>query len=73
MYTIKKFHRFILDRVLTLQRPQTSTVYFRFKKGIPIHTANRLQWRSIILLNYNFKMEYISSKNKWDTQMICRD
>lgn len=36
---------------------------FGSKKGIPTHTANRLQQWSIILLNYNFKMQYISSKN----------
>ena len=53
---------------------------FGSKKGIPTHTANRLQKFSIILLNYNFKMEYISSKKKkkkkkkkMDTQMVSRD
>lgn len=32
------------------------------KKGLPAHTANRLQRWGVILLNYNFKMQYIPSK-----------
>ena len=32
------------------------------KKGIPTHTANRLQRWGTILLNYNYKMEFLSSK-----------
>lgn len=35
--------------------------FFGSKKGVPAHTANRLQRWSIILLNYNFKMQYLPS------------
>ena len=35
---------------------------FGSEKGIPSNTTNRLQGWSIILLNYNSKMVYISSK-----------
>ena len=31
--------------------------YFRSKKGVPTHSANRLQRLSVILLNYNFKIQ----------------
>ena len=31
------------------------------KKGLPTHTANRLQRWGIILLDYNFKMEFLPS------------
>ena len=33
------------------------------KKGLPVYTANRLLRWGTILLNYNFKIEYLSSKN----------
>ena len=32
------------------------------KKGVPTHSANRLQRWSVILLNYNFKIQYMPSK-----------
>ena len=35
---------------------------FGSKKGLPIYTANRLQRWGTILLNYNFKIEYLPSK-----------
>ena len=64
IYAIKKFHRFIHGRIFTLQTDHKPLLtIFGSKKGIPTHTANRLQRWSIILLNYNFKMEYVSSKN----------
>ena len=64
IYAIKKFHRFIHGRIFTLQTDHKPLLtIFGSKKGVPTHTANRLQRWSIILLNYNFKMEYISSKN----------
>ena len=64
IYAIKKFHRFIHGRIFTSQTDHKPLLtIFGSKKGIPTHTANRLQRWSIILLNYNFKMEYISSKN----------
>ena len=64
IYAIKKFHRFIHGRIFTLLTDHKPLLtIFGSKKGIPTHTANRLQRWSTILLNYNFKMEYISSKN----------
>ena len=39
--------------------------YCRFlvrKKGVPTHSTNRLQRWSVILLNYNFKIQYMPSK-----------
>ena len=61
---LKNFIDFIYGRIFTLQTDyKPLLIIFGSKKGIPTHTANRLQRWSIILLNYNFKMEYISSKN----------
>ena len=43
---------------------QTTDCYCQFlvsKKGIPTHIANQLQRRRTILLNYNFKTEFLPS------------
>ena len=37
------------------------TIYVS-KKGLPLHTANRLQRWGTTLLNYNFRMEFLSSQ-----------
>ena len=57
-----------------LQNKQTTNLYYLFsaQKGIPTHTANRLQRWSIIVLNYNFKREYISSKNNGHADGLSR-
>ena len=71
-YAIKKFHRFIHARKFTLQTDHRPLLtIFVSKKGISMHTANRLQCWGIILLNYNFKVEFLLSKKNWDTA-TCR-
>ena len=63
IYAIKKFHRFNHGRIFTLQTDHKPLLtIFGSKKGIPTHTANRLQRWSIILLNYNFKMETLAQR-----------
>ena len=62
-YTVKKFHRFIHERTFVLQTDHKSLLsIFGSKKGVPTHSANRLQRWSSILLNYNFKIQYMPSK-----------
>ena len=41
---------------------QTLIIIFGSKKGLPIYTDNRLLRWGTILLNYNFKIEYATSK-----------
>ena len=43
-------------------RPQAPNNHYRIKKGLPIYTANRLLRWGTILLNYNFNIEYLLSK-----------
>ena len=62
IFGIKKYHRFLHGRPFILQTDHKPLVtIFGSKKGIPTHTANRLQRWGVTLLNYQFKMEYISS------------
>ena len=57
-YAVKKFHRFIHGRTFVLQTDHKPLLsIFGSKKGVPTHSANRLQRWSVILLNYNFKIQ----------------
>lgn len=75
----KKFHRMILGRKFIRQtdhRPLLSI--FGSKKGIPMQTANRRQCWAMILLNYDFKMEFLSAKKIWTCEWLvqiskCKD
>jgi hypothetical protein len=63
VFAVKKFHRFLHGRHFLLQTDHKPLLtIFGSKKGLPQHTANRLQRWGTILLNYNFQMEYVPSK-----------
>ena len=63
IFAMTKFHRYLHGRFFTLQTDHKPLItIFGSKKGLPIYTANRLLRWGTILLNYNFKIEYLSSK-----------
>ena len=63
IFAIKKFHKYVHGREFILQTDHRPLLaIFGSKKGIPIHTANRLQRWATMLLNYSFKMEFLLSK-----------
>uniref|UniRef100_A0A914I9R3 RNA-directed DNA polymerase n=1 Tax=Globodera rostochiensis TaxID=31243 RepID=A0A914I9R3_GLORO len=69
----KKFHRMVYGRPFTLltdHKPLLSI--FGSKSGIPIYTASRLQRWALILLNYDFKIQYISTKNFGQVDSLSR-
>lgn len=73
VFAIKKFHRFIYGRPFTLQtdhRPLLSI--FGSKKGIPVYSASRLQRWALLLLNYDFKIEYINTKDFGYADVLSR-
>ena len=60
---VTKFHRYLHGRFFTLQTDYKPLItIFGSKKGLPIYTANRLLRWGTILPNYNFKIEYLPSK-----------
>ena len=63
IFAVTKFHRYLHGRFFTQQTDHKPLItIFGSKKGLPIYTANRqLRWGRI-LLNYNFKIEYLPSK-----------
>ena len=50
-----------IENVLQTDHKPLLTI-FSLKKGLPTHTANRLQRWGAILLNYDFKMEFLLSQ-----------
>ena len=62
-YVVKKFHRFIHGRTFVLQTDhKLFLLILGLKNGVPTHSANRLQRWSVILLNYNYEIQYMLSK-----------
>ena len=63
IFAVTKFHRYLPGRFFTLQTDYKPLItIFGSKIGLPIYTANRLLRSGTILLNYNFKIEYLPSK-----------
>ncbi|XP_055689215.1 uncharacterized protein K02A2.6-like [Lutzomyia longipalpis] len=73
VFAVKKFHRFIFGRKFTLltdHKPLLSI--FGSKKGIPVHTANRLQRWALTLLGYNFDIRYMSTESFGHADVLSR-
>ena len=63
IFAVTKFHRYLHGRFFALQTDHKPLItIFGAKKGLLIYTANRLLRWGTILLNYNFKIEYLPSK-----------
>ncbi|XP_055585260.1 uncharacterized protein K02A2.6-like [Uranotaenia lowii] len=73
VYAVTKFHKMLLGRRFTLQTDHKPLLsIFGSKKGIPLHTANRLQRWALILLNYDFEIQYISTNEFGCADMLSR-
>ena len=63
IFAVTKFHRYIHGRSFILQTDHKPLIsIYGSKKGLPAHTANRLLRWGTILLNYNFHLQYLTSK-----------
>ena len=63
IFAVTKFHRYLHGRHFLLQTDHKPLLtIFGSKKGLSTHTANRLQRWGTILLNYDFKMEFLPSQ-----------
>ncbi|PIO73470.1 hypothetical protein TELCIR_04558 [Teladorsagia circumcincta] len=64
IFAVQKFHRFVHGRHFTLETDHKPVVaIFGNKKGIPVYCANRLQRWATMLLNYDFAIEYVKTKD----------
>ncbi|EGT38684.1 hypothetical protein CAEBREN_28147 [Caenorhabditis brenneri] len=70
---VTKFHQFIHGRHFTLRTNHKPLLaIFGGKKGVPGHSANRLQRWAIIMLNYSFDIEYINTKDFGQADALSR-
>ena len=64
IFAVTKFLKYLHGRRFILQTDHKPLItIFGSKKGLPVYTANRLLRWGTILLNYNFKIEFLTSKN----------
>ncbi|XP_062709595.1 uncharacterized protein K02A2.6-like [Aedes albopictus] len=73
VFAVTKFHRMLLGRRFKLQTDHQPLVkVFESKKGIPIHTANRLKRWALTLLGYDFDIEFVSTNNFGYADVLSR-
>ena len=73
VFAVHKFHKMIHGRKFLLQTDHKPLVaIFGAKKGIPVHTANRLQRWATTLLGYDFTLEYIPSSKLGHADSLSR-
>ena len=61
IFAVTRFHRYLHGRRFRLQTDNKPLLtIFGSKKGLPTHTANRLQRWGTILLNYDFDIEFLT-------------
>ncbi|TNN21385.1 Retrovirus-related Pol polyprotein from transposon 17.6, partial [Schistosoma japonicum] len=59
VFAVRRFHKFLYGRRFTLLTDHKPLLtIFGSKSGIPAHSANRLQRRALILLGYDFDIQY---------------
>lgn len=73
IFAVKKFHKYIWGRRFTIytdHRPLLTI--FGSNKGVPVHTANRLQRWAIILLGYDFDIKFIGTNEFGHADILSR-
>lgn len=73
IFAVTKFHRMLFGRQFMLQTDHKPLVsIFGSKKGIPVHTANRLQRWALTMLLYDFKIEFKSTDSFGYADVLSR-
>ncbi|XP_054746090.1 uncharacterized protein K02A2.6-like [Anastrepha obliqua] len=73
VFALKKFHRFIFGRKFTLCTDHKPLIaIFGKNKGIPTYAANRLQRWALILMMYDFNIQYIKITEFGCVDMLSR-
>ena len=64
IFVVTKLHRYLHVGRFIIQTDHKPLIsIFGSKKGLPVYTANRLLRWGKIISNYNFKIEFLTSKN----------
>ena len=73
IFAVKKFHKYIFGRkfkLLTDHKPLLAI--FGSKKGVPVHSANRLMRWATLLLGYDFEISYVSTNDFGQADALSR-
>ncbi|EFO94687.1 hypothetical protein CRE_08564 [Caenorhabditis remanei] len=70
---VTKFHKYLHGRLFILKTDHKPLLsIFGDKKGVPVYSANRLQRWAVILLNYQFKIEYVNTMSFGQADALSR-
>ncbi|EFO90739.1 hypothetical protein CRE_08209 [Caenorhabditis remanei] len=73
IFAVKRFHKFLFGRKFLLRTDHKPLLsIFGSKKGIPVHSQNRLVRWSTILLAYDFDIEYIKTDDFGQADALSR-
>ncbi|XP_062713135.1 uncharacterized protein K02A2.6-like [Aedes albopictus] len=73
VFACTKFHRMLWGRRFTLQTDHQPLLrVFGSRKGIPVHSANRLQRWALTLLGYDFQIEYVATQDFGYADVLSR-
>jgi transposase InsO family protein len=73
VFAVKKFHKMIFGRPIKLHTDHKPLLaIFGAKRGIPAHSANRLQRWALILMAYDFTIQYISTNSFGYADVLSR-
>lgn len=73
IFAVKRFHKYLFGRKFLLRTDHKPLLsIFGSKKGIPVHSQNRLVRWSTILLAYDFDIEYIKTDDFGQADALSR-
>uniref|UniRef100_A0A8R1IJM7 RNA-directed DNA polymerase n=2 Tax=Caenorhabditis japonica TaxID=281687 RepID=A0A8R1IJM7_CAEJA len=73
IFAVKRFHKYLFGRKFLLRTDHKPLLsIFGSKKGIPVHSQNRLVRWSTILLAYDFDIEYVKTDEFGQADALSR-
>lgn len=73
IFSIKKFHKYIWGRRFVLHTDHKPLLaIFNPSKGVPQHTANRLQRWALVLLGYDFEVKFVPTADFGYADVLSR-
>ncbi|CAH8452171.1 unnamed protein product [Schistosoma rodhaini] len=73
VFAVRRFHKFLYGRRFTLLTDHKPLLaIFGSKSGVPAHSANRLQRWALILLGYDFDIQYRRTKQFGQADALSR-
>ena len=73
IFCFKRFHQFLYGRLFHIITDHNPLLQLLGEhKHVPVHTAARLQRYSLIIVSYNYKLEFRSTKHHIDADAMSR-